>query len=105
MTVLPGSLDNNLNKAHSPTRTSQFATEEPWHDDNGKFLRCGSPVCSVAKYFVIDQDHKPVGAWTPVPLRLWFWIPLVTFMILLAIGLEIAFHISRVQQGLFSVLL
>jgi len=34
-----------------------------------------------------------------VPLRAWFWIPLVTIMILLAIGLEIALHYSNQNSG------
>jgi hypothetical protein len=34
-----------------------------------------------------------------VPLRMWFWVPLVIFMILLAIGLEIALHFSNKQMG------
>jgi hypothetical protein len=50
------------------------------------------------------KDIKGAGGWTPLPLRALFWIPLVTFMILLAIGLEIALHFSNVQQGMFLVL-
>jgi hypothetical protein len=59
-------------------------------------------VCSVTARLVVQSD-KVARGWTPVPLRLWFWIPLVTFMILLALGLEIALHFSNKQQGRFSV--
>jgi len=45
------------------------------------------------------QGAKLVKGWVPIPLRLWFWIPLVTVMILLAIGLEIALHRSNVNSG------
>jgi len=48
---------------------------------------------------VVVEDDKHARGWTPVPLRARFWIPLVTFMILLAIGLEIALHYSNVQKG------
>jgi hypothetical protein len=62
-------------------------------------------VYLAAKYPVVGvQDGKHGQGWTPVPLRARFWIPLVTFMILLAIGLEIALHYSNVQKGMFSSL-
>jgi hypothetical protein len=61
---------------------------------------CCIPVYLAAKYpVVVAEDGIPGQGWTPVPLRARFWIPLVTFMILLAIGLEIALHYSNVQQG------
>lgn len=37
---------------------------------------------------------KLAKGWVPVPLRAYFWIPLVISMILLAIGLEIALHLN-----------
>jgi hypothetical protein len=45
------------------------------------------------------QAVKLAKGWVPVPLRAWFWIPLVTFMILLAIGLEIAVRYSNQYDG------
>jgi hypothetical protein len=45
-----------------------------------------------------DTTHDKKG-WVPIPLRAWFWIPLVTFMILLAIGLEVALNFSNKNQG------
>jgi len=49
---------------------------------------------------------KLTKGWVPVPLRAWFWIPLVTIMILLAIGLEIALLYSNQNSGwsTFSVM-
>nr|KAF9561395.1 hypothetical protein CPC08DRAFT_635371 [Agrocybe pediades] len=37
--------------------------------------------------------------WLPWPLRAYFWIPLVVFLTLAAIGLEIALHFSKKNQG------
>ena len=37
--------------------------------------------------------------WLPEPLRARFWIPLVAFMILSAIGLEIALHYCNLNLG------
>ncbi|KAF5346377.1 hypothetical protein D9756_011395 [Leucocoprinus leucothites] len=37
--------------------------------------------------------------WLPLPLRLWFWLPLVVVLVLGAIGLEIALHFSKKNQG------
>jgi hypothetical protein len=74
-------------------------------DSNGTTLRCSSDsVCSTTKYSAVVQDDKRGQVWTPVPLRARFWIPLVTFMILLAVGLEIALHFSNVQQGMLCSL-
>jgi hypothetical protein len=49
-----------------------------------------------------DGDQE---AWTPVPLKLWFWLPLVLFMALGAIGLEIALHFTKKNNGMWSGLL
>jgi hypothetical protein len=60
--------------------------------------------CAQSQYTVaVDHDDRIVQGWTPVPLRLWFWLPLVTFMILLAIGLEIALHYSNKQKGRYHM--
>jgi hypothetical protein len=37
--------------------------------------------------------------WIPFPLRPWFWIPFVVLLIGIAIGLEVALHISNKRQG------
>jgi len=55
---------------------------EPWHDE---------PADS--------KDSRITRGWTPLPLQTYFWVPLVTFMALLAIGLEIALHFSNKQKG------
>ncbi|KAF4616356.1 hypothetical protein D9613_008619 [Agrocybe pediades] len=41
--------------------------------------------------------------WLPWPLRAYFWIPLVVFLTLAAIGLEIALHFSKKNQGIVTV--
>ena len=56
----------------------------------------------VLSYRVLVIAPGIAQGWTPVPLRIWFWVPLVVFMILLAIGLEIALHFSNKQQGRLS---
>lgn len=38
--------------------------------------------------------------WTPIPLRLWFWIPLVTIMALGGIAFEVALYFSHKNQGM-----
>lgn len=37
--------------------------------------------------------------WLPLPLRFWFWVPLVVILVLGAIGLEVALHFSKRNQG------
>jgi hypothetical protein len=50
--------------------------------------------------FSAPRNHtRLANGWVPEPLHAWFWIPLVTFMILSAIGLEIALHDSNVNSG------
>ncbi|GJE86425.1 DUF3433 domain-containing protein [Phanerochaete sordida] len=40
-----------------------------------------------------------VRPWTPIPLRKWFWIPLVLTMALGGVAFEIALHFSEKNQG------
>lgn len=37
--------------------------------------------------------------WIPIPLRNWFWIPLVLFLVAGAGGLETALYFSKKEQG------
>jgi hypothetical protein len=49
-----------------------------------------------------DDREEDVGSkWLPLPLRLYFWLPLVIILALGAVGLEIALHYSHVKQGVF----
>ncbi|KDR73211.1 hypothetical protein GALMADRAFT_72477, partial [Galerina marginata CBS 339.88] len=47
--------------------------------------------------------HAPIGkphkTWIPMPLRPYFWIPLIIFLIGGAIGLEVALRFSNKNQG------
>lgn len=45
------------------------------------------------------QGVRLARGWVPIALRLEFWIPLVTVMILLAAFLEIALHQSNQNSG------
>jgi len=60
----------------------QTFKEEGWKDASGA-----------------DKRAKLAKGWVPIPLRAWFWIPLVIMMFLLVIGLEIALHKSNVNSG------
>jgi len=60
----------------------QTFKEEGWKDASG-----------------VDKRAKLAKGWVPIPLRAWFWIPLVIMMFLLVIGLEIALHKSNVNSG------
>ncbi len=42
--------------------------------------------------------------WLPLPLRFWFWVPFVVILALGAIGLEIALHFSKRNQGKHRVI-
>lgn len=46
-----------------------------------------------------DIDDKLARGWTPIPLQPWFWISLSAFMVLVAIGLEIALHFNKQSNG------
>lgn len=41
-----------------------------------------------------DPSH-----WVPLPLRVWFWVPLVILLVLGGIGLELALHFSKKNNG------
>ncbi|KII91113.1 hypothetical protein PLICRDRAFT_155954 [Plicaturopsis crispa FD-325 SS-3] len=60
---------------------SQEAKEKPWND------------------IPPDNKHKIEKGWVPVPLRTWFWVTLVVFMVGGAIALEVALHFSNKNQG------
>ncbi|KDR72481.1 hypothetical protein GALMADRAFT_73674 [Galerina marginata CBS 339.88] len=51
----------------------------------------------------LDAPPTPIGephkTWVPMPLRPYFWIPLIIFLIGGAIGLEVALHFSNKNQG------
>lgn len=54
------------------------------------------------KWAILGTDvkaHQFAKGWVPMPLRAWFWIPLVIFMILTAVGLEIALYYSKKLEG------
>jgi len=50
----------------------------------------------------LDSSDK---GWIPIPLRNWFWIPLVLFLVAGAGGLETALYFSKKKQGGFPFLL
>ncbi|KAJ7598615.1 hypothetical protein C8J56DRAFT_914511 [Mycena floridula] len=70
----------------------QFATYRQDNEKPKSWRSQSSP--RVAKVSAIDNN-----LWVPIPLRLWFWIPFVSILLLGAIGLEIAFHFSNKNQG------
>lgn len=47
----------------------------------------------------IDVREHGAKGWVPVPLRSWFWIPFITLMVLLAMGLELALYFTNKNQG------
>ena len=44
----------------------------------------------------LDRRSK---TWTPLPLRPYFWIPLIVILVGAAIGLEIALYLSNKHRG------
>ena len=40
-----------------------------------------------------------VNPWIPIPLRTWFWVPLVLIMAGGGIGFEVALHFSKHNRG------
>ena len=69
--------------------------EQLWDEGTPHVHLTDASRCSVTKDVAGVEDR-----WTPIPLRARFWVPLVVFMILLAVGLEIALHFSNVHQGI-----
>lgn len=58
-----------------------------------------SPSVADDEDAALVNHTRLANGWVPEPLHAWFWIPLVTFMTLSAIGLEIALHDSNVNSG------
>lgn len=72
---------------------------------SGKVWRFDSATSPTIFIFIFSDPN--LGAiepnyhrWTPLPLRPQFWIPFYLFMVLLAVGLEIALHFSNKQHGM-----
>jgi len=47
----------------------------------------------------VSTGNRQPRAWIPLPFRAYFWVPLVLFLLLAAIGLEVALRISNKNQG------
>jgi len=47
----------------------------------------------------VSIGNRQPRAWIPLPFRAYFWVPLVLFLLLAAIGLEVALRISNKNQG------
>lgn len=47
----------------------------------------------------IDVREHGAKGWVPVPLRSWFWIPFITLIVLLAMGLELALYFTNKNEG------
>ena len=45
-----------------------------------------------------------VKPWVPLPLRPWFWIPLVVIMACGGIAFEVALHFSQKKQGVVTII-
>jgi hypothetical protein len=60
------------------------------------FDTCAKSSIYLGTYAKVNKIAK---GWVPLPLRAWFWIPLVAFMVLTAVGLEIALAYSRKNDG------
>ncbi|KAF8521330.1 hypothetical protein JB92DRAFT_2785803 [Gautieria morchelliformis] len=59
-----------------------------------------TPVSSEKQSLSMVREIAPrVKPWTPIPLRRWYAISLIIFMVLVAAGLQIALHFSIVQNG------
>lgn len=90
-----------------PVQYAVYPVEEKdveWHEDKGMYSSLPSLIDYIAHYgshlgFNREDDQIDRG-WTPVPLRARFWIPLVIFMIFLAIGLEVALYFSNKNKGI-----
>lgn len=66
------------------------------------FRRSGADV----RGFSSENDIPPtavVRPWVPLPLRMWFWIPLVSLMAAGGIAFEVALHFSEKNQGVSYV--
>ena len=76
------------------------ANEEGWNNLQGLHCRCCYMYVCSSTFLGADKKAVKLGkGWVPVPLRAWFWIPLVGFMIILSIGLEFALYYSKQRDG------
>ncbi|KAH8097012.1 hypothetical protein BXZ70DRAFT_895244 [Cristinia sonorae] len=55
--------------------------------------------CQVAHLSLNTGSDVAVEAWTPIPLRLWFWIPLVLIMALGAVAFELVLYTNKRTLG------
>lgn len=53
------------------------------------------------KHLMKASEEEP--HWIPPPLRTWYWVSLVVFLVALGIALEVALHFSHVKQGGLSL--
>lgn len=97
LTRTPVNMENsNVNDvSHSPPGTpsqrllgddeSQYATEKP-------------PVKKRA-WVPVDVQPEEKEIWKPFPLRPMFWVPFVLFLLLGAVGLEVALSLTKKNNG------
>ena len=50
-------------------------------------------------YAGVPHSPRRSETWTPLPLRSYFWIPLIVILVVAAIGLEIVLYLSNKYQG------
>jgi hypothetical protein len=86
----------------TPARASAHASEKG-SVDHAPYVTYPTGNGSEAAWTNVEgrntNAEKFAQGWVPLPLRAWFWIPFMAFMILTAIGLEIALFYSNQLTG------
>ncbi|KAG7092022.1 hypothetical protein E1B28_008404 [Marasmius oreades] len=82
----------------TPEHHVQFASYPPESSNNVTIASPKKPSSPVEDPRDII-DSTTANVWTPLPLRPIFYIPYIVLLVLLAVGLEIAFHFSQKNTG------
>lgn len=90
-----------VDDAQYATYPSGNNNEAVWNNIEGLTLSCYCfDICTKSAFLGSNANAEKIAdGWIPLPLRIWFWIPLVAFMVLTAIGLEVALYYSNKFDG------
>lgn len=97
--VLTQDSSRNMDNGDTPpsTPSQRLLDPDPPHVQFASYRDSPEKVSRAQNSPLLDSS-RPKG-WVPWPLRPWFWLPFILVLALGAVGLEIALHFSKKNQG------